>query len=358
MKFIHCADIHLDSKIAGIPSEKSKTRREEILRTFEKLCEYATDNEITAVIIAGDMFDTGRVSIKTKERVMQAIRKNEKVDFLYLSGNHDEENFICSIDDKPCNLKVFGDDWTTFEYGKVKITGTEINSNNVKTLYETLSLDDSDVNVVVLHGQVVGHKGEEKAEIINVPKLKDKNIDYLALGHIHSHASGDIDQRGKYAYSGCLDGRGFDEIGEKGFVLLEIEDKKVTDTFIKFSSREIHEFTFNLDEDLSWYAFADKIFDQVTKSCSGNSLVKITITGEHKLDYFIDTESLLSKLGEWFFFAKIYDRTNLLVKVEDFESDKTVKGEFVRAVYSSDLDQDLKNKIIICGIKALKGEEI
>ena len=55
-------------------------------------------------------------------------------------------------------------------------------------------------------------------------RLKEKNIDYLALGHIHEYSQGQIDLRGKYAYSGCLEGRGFDELGEKGFILIDVSD--------------------------------------------------------------------------------------------------------------------------------------
>ena len=82
MKFIHCADLHLDSKIDGLPSDKSKIRRDEILRTFECLCDYASVNSVSAVIIAGDMFDTARVTTKTRDRVFNAIKKNFNVDFL------------------------------------------------------------------------------------------------------------------------------------------------------------------------------------------------------------------------------------------------------------------------------------
>ena len=54
-----------------------------------------------------------------------------------------------------------------------------------------------------------------------------KNIDYLALGHIHKYKQAELDQRGVYCYSGCLEGRGFDECGEKGFVLLDIDEESL-----------------------------------------------------------------------------------------------------------------------------------
>ena len=91
-----------------------------------------------------------------------------------------------------------------------------------------------------MHGQVAGYKSSEDAEVISIPRLKGKYIDYLALGHIHTFSKGQIDERGHYAYSGCLDGRGFDELESKGFVLLNCENGKVESEFIEFSSRALY----------------------------------------------------------------------------------------------------------------------
>lgn len=70
-----------------------------------------------------------------------------------------------------------------------------------------------------MHGQIRDTSGKDK---INVSKLRNKNIDYLALGHIHTFTSIKIDDRGTGVYSGCLEGRGFDECEDKGFVELTI----------------------------------------------------------------------------------------------------------------------------------------
>ena len=63
--------------------------------------------------------------------------------------------------------------------------------------------------------------------------------DYLALGHIHYNVVEPLDSRGVYAYSGCLEGRGFDETGEKGFVLIEVEnniDLKIIQEYLGHST--------------------------------------------------------------------------------------------------------------------------
>ncbi|MBQ7973985.1 MAG: metallophosphoesterase, partial [Clostridia bacterium] len=77
MKFIHCADIHLDSKMeTNLSSGQAKERKKEILNTFEKMVAYAAENKIRGIIIAGDMFDTARITNLTKSRVLNLINKN------------------------------------------------------------------------------------------------------------------------------------------------------------------------------------------------------------------------------------------------------------------------------------------
>lgn len=356
MKFIHTADIHMDSKIEILPTEKSKIRREEVVRAFERLADYATENGVTAVIIAGDMFDTARVTLKTRGKIIQAISKNSGVDFLYLSGNHDEDNFIDKIEDLPENLKIFKDEWTSFRYGDVVISGIKLIGTNFKMASDSLNLNKSDVNIVTMHGQTYFY--EKNAENIALGALKDKNIDYLALGHVHAYSEGSIDQRGKYAYSGSLEGRGFDETGERGFVLLDVEDRKVKTEFVKFSTREFYEHEYNIEGESDWYAVREEIIDTLTNKYPQQSILRLMLVGGRTTDFDIDKINLELRLNEKFFFAKVYDKTEIKVNLEDYAADKSVRGEFVRAVCSSDLSDEMKGKVIMCGLNALKGEEI
>ncbi|MBE5737448.1 MAG: DNA repair exonuclease [Clostridiales bacterium] len=358
MKFIHVSDLHLDSKIDGIPTDKSRIRREEIVNTFERLVAYASNNQVHAIIIAGDMFDTSRVTIKTRERVIGTVKKYSNIDFLYVAGNHDEINFLSQIEEFPENLIIFSDNWQSIDYGDCVVSGINLTNLNQKIIYDTLILDKSKVNIVAIHGQVAGYNCSDKAEIISLPKLKDKNIDYLALGHIHSYSRGVLDERGEYVYSGCLDGRGFDELGDKGFVLLEYKDQKLQSQFIKFSSRNLYEIEYDVSDKTSFYELCDFIEQDLLKKIDANSLVKVVLKGKHKTDFYIDKFSLATKLNNLFFFAKVYDKTELEVNLSDYEFDKSVRGEFVRAVWESELDSQEKNKIIMCGLSALKGEEI
>lgn len=361
MKFIHCADLHLDSKIETIPPEKSKIRRDETVRTFERLCEYAEKEKVSAVIIAGDMFDTKRITLKTRGRVVSAIKNAPDVDFLYLSGNHDDDNFISSEKEDgalPQNLKPFSSEWSGFSYGNVNIAGIVVNENNSAYIYDRLRLPESGVNIAVLHGQVAGYKSEDKAELISIPRLKDKNIDYLALGHIHSYSEGKIDERGVYVYCGCPEGRGFDETGAKGFVLITEENGKLTHEFVPFASRLLLEYSFDISAYSDFYEAQNVLLSLLKNEFSPNSLIKVILTGEHSADFEPDISGLNSRLNELFFFGKTYDKTRLKVSAEDYSTDKSVRGEFVREVLASDLSEEDKAKVLMLGLGALKGERV
>ena len=127
MKIIHCADLHLDSKMeTNLNKEKSKERKNEILITFEKMVEYAKKNDVQVIIIAGDLFDKKAVSAKAKKIVKNAIYSNPKIDFIYLKGNHDEAGFLEQGDEVPSNLKMFTNNkWITYYYSNIAISGIE-----------------------------------------------------------------------------------------------------------------------------------------------------------------------------------------------------------------------------------------
>ncbi len=360
MKIIHCADLHLDSEIIGLSNDKSKIRREECLHTFERMVDFAVERGVSAIIIAGDMFDQAKVTAKTRLRIIKKIEKNSEIDFLYLSGNHDKTGSEGYFGDLilPGNFKFFDENNNRFEYGNVCISGVCGNAKYDSMFYDTLKFDSQKINILCLHGQVIGYNSGKDGEVISLPKLKDKNIDYLALGHHHTFTQGRLDDRGVYVYSGCLEGRGFDETGDKGFVLLDIENGKINYEFVKFSCRNLYEYIFSVDDFSDWLSAEEQLLDEVKERFEKNSLIKLVLMGEHSLDFLIDYNSLGTKLNEYFFFAKIKDKTTLKISIDDYYADKSVRGEFVRAVLQSDLSKEDKSKVISCGINALSGEEL
>ena len=353
MKFIHCSDIHLDSRMErNLTAAQARERNAEICATFARMAKYACEHGVTAVLIAGDLFDMERATAQTADFLLDTIRAASGVDFLYLRGNHDVSGFEGM--DLPENLKTFGTDWTCHRYGDVIIAGMDLEREKWEACYDALDLPEETVNIVTLHGQVSTQPGEE---LIALPKLKRKNIDYLALGHIHAYQTGRLDDRGVWCYCGCLEGRGFDECGEKGFVLLDVTDGRVTPEFVPFARRTLEEVTV----DITGLTTVSQILtaaEEKLQNVSAGSLVKVTLAGSFALETQKDLTFLKKMLEGKFYFLKIKDESRLKIEKETYEHDASLKGEFIRLVMASDRSEAEKEQMICCGIRALSGEEV
>lgn len=368
MKIIHCADLHLDSVMnTHFTGAKAKERKNEILETFRRLVKNAVSKEVTAIIIAGDMFDRKSISVTTKNAVLYEITNNPKIDFYYLKGNHDADSFIDSLQVIPDNLKLFGNEWTKYvayeENGnRVVICGMEPDESNYSRMYSNLTLEDSDYNIVVLHGQEAHSNTLGKTDNINLNELKNRAIDYLALGHIHTYKEGKLDARGIYCYPGCLEGRGFDECGEHGYVLLDINltDGICSREFVKIATRSLYELEADVSGCMNTMEISRRISGAIESCCYGKeNLIKIILTGTTDVECEKNIDLLTKQFENEFYYVKIQDDTHLKIDYEMYAYDESLKGEFIRMVRArEDLSNDDKAQIIRYGIQALSGEEI
>ena len=361
MKIIHCADIHLDSAMKkNLTREQSLQRRSELLLTFESMIHYAQENGVKAILISGDLFDTNVVSRKTGSVVLNSIKQVPDIDFYYLRGNHDAYDFFASgerEEELPANLKLFSDQLTTYSYPGVTISGVELTQENQDTVYQTLVLDPQSFNIVMLHGQDSIYSQKDKAQVIALNQLKNRFIDYLALGHIHSYKEGALDNRGCYCYPGCLEGRGFDECGDKGFVLLEIEGAKMTKEFIPAAKRRLHEFEVDVTGCDSTFEVAKRIGEAVRKVDS-QDLVQVILAGKVPVDSERNLAYLTEKFGQQFYAFQMKDKTRLAIEKEDYINDVSLKGEFIRLCMEQSFDEEKQKAVMELGIHALMGEEL
>ncbi len=351
MKIIHCADVHLGSKMeARLPKAKSEERKTEVRQTFSRMVEYAKAEGVRVILLSGDVFDSERPLKRDKEYFYKTVKSCPEIDFLYLRGNHDEKE---SYTEELENLKTFSEAWTGYDYGDVHICGLELTKGNAASLYSSLRLEKGRKNIVMLHGQIAPSAGAGK---INLNKLADKYIDYLALGHIHSYEEKPLDDRGRYAYSGCLEGRGFDETGEKGFVLLEIGER-IESKFVPFAKRTIEEISVDVSDADGWFETKEKVKNTV--KFDKKNMYRIELVGdvgfeEDKLAKVVEEE-----LQTLCYFVSVKDKTLLRIDAEKYKGDVSIRGEFVRSILArTDWTEEKKRQVIALGLKALKGDEV
>ena len=336
MKFIHVADVHLGSSL--LKFSKAKERNIELRNTFINMLEYARNHQIDHILISGDLFDHDHVNYALKKDMLSLFKKYDDLTFYYLRGNHDQEGFDIELK----NVKMFNADYTYYKINNICIAGSEDPVNC------DLHLDPQNFNIVMLHGDI-HHE-------IELDKLRNHSIDYLALGHLHSYESGHLDMNSYYAYPGALEGRGYDEFGEKGFIELEITDH-LEFHFVPFAYRTFYLVEVDITDTESDYDIEQKILNTISEYENKN-IIQINLTGKIDVESEIDITRIEKSIKDQtdFYELRIKDQTDYKVDYAKYLHNSSLKGEFVRMVQES--DEENKDEIIHYGLMALLRGEV
>ena len=354
MKIIHTSDIHLASPLtARLTPIAARDRKKELTLTFRRIIEDAMRSGAEAVIVAGDLFDNERVSARAIDDIMGIIEKCPTVTFFYLPGNHEKDLIRESGVTLPENLKIFDDDWTYFKLGELTVAGRREICDDA---FASLKLDGDGVNIVVLHGELA--ERTKSPDKIGTKDIENLPIDYLALGHYHSYSATNINRRTTAVYCGTPEGRGFDEAGDKGYVIIDTNGKFITHRFKKSAARTLHIIEVDISVAQRHIELEDRVSEAITVA-RGEDLVRVVLVGEHAPGMQRDTESLEKRFSPSFFYFEVKDKSRLRISPEEYKNDKSLKGEFIRLVMSKDgLTDEEKEAVIECGIRALAGETV
>ena len=326
MRIIHCADIHLDSALsAHLGRERARGRRNEILNTFRKIFGYAAENDVQAVIIAGDLFDSETVSATTINVVLGEIAKYADIDVFYLRGNHDPDESLFAGRRLPENLYLFGDEWTQYQLkgSHIVIAGAVLNDENCNSIYDELELDENDINIVTLHGQEQEYGRARNMNDVCLKKLRGRGIDYLALGHVHGRKLESLDHRGVYCYPGCLEGRGFDELGDKGFLAGEVSPEEAALQFIPFARRRYR----IMEVDATEGDPAETALAAIPQGWS-EDVCRIVLTGSPAAP--VRPERIETALAGRFYALQVRDKTTARQELWERCGEDTLRGLFLR----------------------------
>lgn len=347
MKLIHTADLHLGARTeTKLSPRRAEERRAELLATFADIAALA-EREGAAVLVAGDLFDTAAPSRRTLAGFLDTVRDHPTVRFLCLPGNHDGGQFPEVA--LPENLFLFGKEWARVTLGDTDIYGIAPEGD---IPYDALTPDPARRNVVLLHG-AVREGGTPEPGAVVLSRLAGRGIDYLALGHYHSHRVGKLDSRGVFAYSGTPEGRGMDETGECGVLLIDTALSPVAPVFLPTARRCIHAIPVDASRgDLR------TVTEAAVAGIPASDLVRIELVGGLSPDApRPDLARLAAAFENRFYYFEIKDRTTLAISPEDFLGSLNLKGEFVRQVMASPLSDGEKTAILRAGLAALRGEE-
>ncbi len=248
IRILHTADLHLDSPLRSLAMKDP--RLEAQIRTasrsaLETMVRYCIDEDVQALLIAGDLYDGQERSAKTAAYLATQMERlgDAGIQVFYIKGNHDAENPISGEIALPDNVHVFDG-----RGGKVQLGDEDIYIHGVSfrdkhapdsLLPKYSSPQPSAINIAMMHTSLGGASGHDRYAPCSVAELTASGFDYWALGHVHKRQV--HSQSPWIVMPGMPQGRDIGEAGPKSATLLTISDGSIEVSEVSTSVVEFRE---------------------------------------------------------------------------------------------------------------------
>ena len=352
IKIMHCADLHLGAELSTLGNQGAE-RRAELLHTLNTIKELCRENSVRLLLIAGDLFDSNNVSADTVQSVKSCFASMEGVLIAVTPGNHD---YLSA--DSPYNGEWSENVHIFKKPETIEVDGIFLHSVPFLSAYsDTFSLPRAEggTNILLLHGDISGGPYNPITPAI----LAQTNMDYVALGHVHKRTEVAYAGTTAYAYSGCPEPLGFDELDEKGVYIGTVGKNQVNLEFYKTCRRCYREQSLDVSETQDNTEVLS-LAKSAIKNYNGD-LIKLKLTGESS--FSLDTEYVAAGLKDDAYFIKVRDCTFTKENLEIIKEEQTLKGFFVREMLSriEHCEEDKKaslNEALRLGLAALANREV
>ncbi|SFN71100.1 metallophosphoesterase family protein [Proteiniclasticum ruminis] len=336
IKILHCADVHLGSEMMTLP-KKSKERRGELLRTFRKITDLCREEDVEILLIAGDLFEGSNVDSETVQSVKSYLGALSCPVFIS-PGNHD----YISLDSPyleegwPENVKIFKgamervllEDKNVAVYG-AGFTGTY----QKKSMLQFEEVDPSRLNLLCIHGDVVSPGQKSEYHAMTLEEFRKSGMDYVALGHIHKRE--DIGRAGDtfYAYPGCPEGRGFDELGSRGVYLGELYKGHHGLRYVEVCQRQYIRLAMDITGLVRELEVEHKIRETLQTSYGKDyekNIYQISLTGTRKEEEAVPVKTIEKNLSESIYHLELSDERVVERDYEILREEVSLRGLYVR----------------------------
>ncbi len=369
--FIHSSDIHIGSPFLSCSSLQERhynALKSAPYTALRRLINKAIDLEAKFILIAGDIFDCGNISLSSKTLFLQEIERLDAngISCLIVFGNHDpegdnRENFISSL---PSNCYVFGhnEPETVEPYKGVKVIGISYKGREEfrdlakeisKTAISSQSKGTKDFLIGLLHTNCDGLGGNKNYARTTLAFLKDTPIDYWAIGHVHKHIILN-ESEPLIAYSGMPQGRDFQETGPRGALMAAINGDNRLDSVKFFITSPVIWLDFDINigardkEGLSEENIRDIVIKEIKRVSLSykkpeitHIMLRLNLKGQSRLkrinyieDFLFDLrESLnymLSSLSPICYLIEIIDNTYIPIDHEEILKRDDIIGTIYR----------------------------
>lgn len=190
-RFVHTADLHLDSPLELREDEVAKRLDGATRRALSRLIDLCIDERVDALLIAGDLYDGTHKSATTAAQLSLEMRRlrDAGIHVFMIRGNHDATSSLTRTLDLPDNVHVFDGHGRPYEIDDLDtvIHGVSFNKPHInESLLPKYKAPVNDRwNIGLMHTSIDGSDNHDRYAPCSLRSLVDHGYDYWALGHIH-----------------------------------------------------------------------------------------------------------------------------------------------------------------------------
>jgi DNA repair exonuclease SbcCD nuclease subunit len=308
-KFVHAADLHLDTPFRGISADSALagTFQQATFRAFSRVVDLCLREHVAFLLLAGDLFDAKDRSVRARLALRRELERLDAagIQTFIVHGNHDPLSGDTGALGLPGSVKVFGSEWEEVEVRRegrllCRVQGISYPEVEVReNLSARFRRTAPDFTVGLLHANLGGLEGHANYAPCTVEDLSARGLDYWALGHVHTRAEYALAGGAVAVYPGNPQGRHVNEPGERGCVLVEVEEGKTRRRFVPVDRVRWHRLEVALTGLGALDALVGAVMEQVDASCPeelDGHAVRLTLTGRGPLHRELSRPDALGQL--------------------------------------------------------------
>lgn len=367
VKILHTADIHIGAADSFLNND-ARQRQFETLLTFERIIDLAKERSVDLVLIAGDLFDSNKIESRFVDAVFEKIASANPIKVVFAAGNHDPLS-----SDSPFLTRTLPENLYVLPAKESSLHFDELNLSVWGKSFESVYLkggdrfgmtpDDERINIMVQHGELKSDLSSNY-NAITPNFINTSKMDYIALGHVHKRTPIGKIEGTSFAYCGCPEGQGFDELDEKGVYVGEIGKNNCHLEFVEVAKRRHIFEKINIEGLSSGEEIATHILNILKEKFGanfGDNLYKLHLVGKLPETTEIYCDEIKSRIENSLYFVKIKDMTEVDIDLSAMSEEISLKGIFVRRMLNkinaaAETDKPLLQEALNIGLKAFSRE--
>ncbi len=367
IKILQAGDLHFDTPFKDLNKNIALISKEELLEVFSKIIDMSMENSVDILLLTGDIFDNLTVNKKTLIFIKNQLERISNIKVFISPGNHDpynEKSFYKMIN-WPENVYIFKGNLESIviEDLKTVVFGAAFNEHHVrKSMIKDITVKRDYINIMTIHGDISNTDEGNDYNPITLKDIGNSGLDYIAIGHRHNFSGILRENNTYYAYAGCPQGRGFDELDDKGIIIGEIAKGAVDLRFQRTSKRNYYVKEIDISNSVSYEEVRIKIISSINEEDRKNNLYKIILKGEIESYINLKEEVILDKIKDDFYFVKVIDKTEVKLDFDKISKDYSIKGVYAKKLLEKMEEEDCNKEVLKMalklGIQCLSYEEV